>query len=657
MKFIGHISINTKLVIGFGLIIVLQSITILTAYRALEDAGTPEKTLFDVNFSNVYDLATLRSNINGERVAVAAMIMTDKAEWGKWNADLQARIQKDEQIIDRLIIGFRSNPPQLSRMNEFIAAREKYEQAQAAILRSLFDSSNRAMAKQIFFQVSVDLHSTMRAIALSLEEEEGAEASRMVEVDRINSEDRARTYVLYGIATLAMALGLAAMMKWLLSSYIGEIRNEGAKLASVGRALKLLNVCNGISIRSKEEDQLLRDTCQAIIDVGRHKLAWVGYAENDESKSVRPVALAGADHEYVDTIQISWSDSERGRGPTGTAIRSGKPVVSQDTMTDTFFEPWRYEAVERGIRSSVAAPLRNGEVVFGALMVYSAVPHAFDGEELELLSELADNLAYATVAIREGVALANAEKKLRITLEKYRVLLDSINIGVSITDEKGRIVEANPASERLLGISTKDHTGRTIDGKEWKVIRPDGSPMPPEEYASVRALKEKRAVDHVEMGVVKSDSDVTWMSVNANPIPLEGYGVAITYTDITERKNSEHKLEKANAYNRSILEASSDPIVVIDIDGKIVDLNKATEAATGYCRAELIGTEFADYFTDPQRGREGVSRTLARGSVSGYQLTLSVKSGEKTEVLFNARVFRDEDGKLQGVVASARTVE
>lgn len=139
----------------------------------------------------------------------------------------------------------------------------------------------------------------------------------------------------------------------------------------------------------------------------------------------------------------------------------------------------------------------------------------------------------------------NAENEMRAAVEKYRVIFDNFPVGISITDRDGKIIETNRESERLLGISRDEHTARNYDGPEWKIIRPDGTPMPADEFASVRAMKEDRRVENVEMGIVKGSGDVTWINVNATPIHLEHYGVAITYGDISERKKWEATLEEA----------------------------------------------------------------------------------------------------------------
>jgi PAS domain S-box-containing protein len=125
---------------------------------------------------------------------------------------------------------------------------------------------------------------------------------------------------------------------------------------------------------------------------------------------------------------------------------------------------------------------------------------------------------------------------------------------------------------------------------------------------------------------------------------------------VAERKEAENILKLANAYNRSLLEASLDPLVTIDVNGKITDVNIATEKVTGRSRTELIDTEFSDYFTEPAKAREGYQQVFEEGFVMDYALEIRRRDGHITPVLYNAAVYRDEAGNDIGVFAAARDI-
>ncbi|MEQ8224087.1 MAG: PAS domain S-box protein [Candidatus Eremiobacterota bacterium] len=125
---------------------------------------------------------------------------------------------------------------------------------------------------------------------------------------------------------------------------------------------------------------------------------------------------------------------------------------------------------------------------------------------------------------------------------------------------------------------------------------------------------------------------------------------------ITDGKESEKALKLAIGYNRSLIEASIDPLVTISHDGRISDVNNATEIVTGHTREELIGTDFSDYFTEPDRARAGYQKVFRDGTVRDYELHIRHKDGHVTPVLYNASVYRDEEGHVAGVFAAARDI-
>jgi len=126
--------------------------------------------------------------------------------------------------------------------------------------------------------------------------------------------------------------------------------------------------------------------------------------------------------------------------------------------------------------------------------------------------------------------------------------------------------------------------------------------------------------------------------------------------DITERKRAEEQIRVASLYSRSLIEASLDPLVTISAEGKITDVNKATESVTGISRNHLIGSDFSEYFTEPEKARLGYKRVFKNGYVKDYPLVVRHVTGKLTYVVYNATVFRNDTGEIQGVFAAARDV-
>ncbi len=133
-------------------------------------------------------------------------------------------------------------------------------------------------------------------------------------------------------------------------------------------------------------------------------------------------------------------------------------------------------------------------------------------------------------------------------------------------------------------------------------------------------------------------------------------GVFAAARDVTERKLAEVKQRAAAAYARSLIEASVDPLVTISPDGKITDVNRATELVTGIPRQRLTGTDFSDYFTEPDKAREGYQQVFSQGFVKDYPLAIRHATGRITDVLYNASVYKDDKGEVLGVFAAARDV-
>ncbi|SFU73956.1 multi-sensor signal transduction histidine kinase [Polaromonas sp. YR568] len=185
-------------------------------------------------------------------------------------------------------------------------------------------------------------------------------------------------------------------------------------LASTNRALQMLSRSSIAINRLDEEAALLAEVCRVAVDVGDYRMAWVGYAIDDEAGSIRPMAHAGDEDGYLDAIRLSWRDHDAtGQGPAGQAIRSGQPQQSGDIgSADNHFH-WHEAAMARGYRSAICLPLRDGTRSFGVLCLYSAEAQHFTGGEIKLLQELADNLAFGIVSLRARLERRRAQEAAR----------------------------------------------------------------------------------------------------------------------------------------------------------------------------------------------------------------------------------------------------
>jgi PAS domain S-box-containing protein len=175
------------------------------------------------------------------------------------------------------------------------------------------------------------------------------------------------------------------------------------------------------------------------------------------------VAQAGVEAGYLATANVTWADSERGRGPTGTSIRTRRAVVVRDIATDPGMAPWRQAASEHGYAGSATFPLLHENEVLGALMVYAGVANAFDPNEVALLGELADDLAFGVATLRTRAARLRAEAVAADSLAKYRLLSEYANdIILFVRPSDGRLLEANRSACRNYGYERAELLEKTI---------------------------------------------------------------------------------------------------------------------------------------------------------------------------------------------------
>jgi PAS domain S-box-containing protein len=317
-------------------------------------------------------------------------------------------------------------------------------------------------------------------------------------------------------------------------------------LRRLNRELQAISNCNQTLMRATDEQALLTDICRIICDDAGYRMAWVGYAEDDDAKSVRPVAWAGSEDGYLADADITWADAERGRGPTGTAIRSGESACLLDFSTEPQAAPWRENALSRGYRSSIALPLKDESAkTFGALTLYSTAPNAFTTGEIHLLEELAGNLAFGIIVLRTRTERRQMEQALTAREKEFRSLVENIPDFIVRYDVNLCRIFVNPAWEKASGLSLAD----VIDKPSSETPRVP-KPIVPEYVDSLRKALATGTRQSLEF---------TWVNAFGTELFLE-YVILPEYDaggkvtsvlavghDITELKRFEEEKNRLNA--------------------------------------------------------------------------------------------------------------
>jgi len=246
---------------------------------------------------------------------------------------------------------------------------------------------------------------------------------------------------------------------------ITERKQREAAIAKAQRALRALSHCNESLVRADTEQALLRSICRIIVDAG-YRFCWVGCALDDEQKTVQPIAKAGYEQGYLEGLRVTWGESAHGQGPAGAAIRTRQSVLSRDIANDPKLAPWRREALARGYASCIALPLHHpGLRALGVLVIYAAEANAFDPEEVRLLCQLADNLAYGISAQRESAERRETEQALVASKRQLENIFNGVE--VFLWDEDLSAVWHELEQLRAQGVhGLRDHLRR-----HWSVLK------------------------------------------------------------------------------------------------------------------------------------------------------------------------------------------
>jgi PAS domain S-box-containing protein len=330
-----------------------------------------------------------------------------------------------------------------------------------------------------------------------------------------------------------------------LDRELAERKRAEAARDWANRGLKTLYACNRALAHAADEADFMETICRIIVEIGGYPFAWIGFTEHDQTKSVRPVAHAGWNHGYLETLRITWAHDERGKGPAGTAIRTGAPAICKEISSDPELAPWREEAMQRGYASCIALPLITDGQAMGVLMIYWREPDGFDADEVKLLGELAGDLSYGITTLRTRDQRRIAEEALRESEAKYRELVQNANSVILRIDPRGNITFINEFAQSLFGYTRDEILGKNVIEAIFPEKDSSGHDLD-ELITDLLARPEKYFSNETEnLGRNRQQVWINWTckvirDAQGNPIELLCIG-----NDITARKRLEGQLRQA----------------------------------------------------------------------------------------------------------------
>jgi len=442
----------------------------------------------------------------------------------------------------------------------------------------------------------------------------------------------------------------------IISQDITERKRAEEEEHRLNRELRAISNCNQTLMRAVDEQTLLNDICRIVCDEAGYRLAWVGYAEHDEARSIRPVAWDGANSDFISDIQLSWADNtENGSGATGVAIRSGEAVYVQDISTDPRTAPWRELLLGYGYRSNIALPLKDDKAnVFGVMGIYSEEVNAFTPGEIRLLEELAGDLAFGITALRTRARRERAEAELRASEERFRTFVEKANDIVYTISPDGVFTYVSPNWKEILGHETSE-----VEGQLFELF------IHPDDLAACRdvlrrAIHSSEKISGIEYRVKHKDGSWRWHTSNASVI-RDADNNTVSYLgiarDITEKKRVEEALWKSSQMWKLVLENM--PAFVFWKDRHSVYLGcnylfagnaglKSIEDIVGLTDFDLPwkNTEAESYRADDRLVMETGLPKL------NYEETQLTADGRVTNVRTSKIPLRGLDGEIIGVLGT-----
>ena len=446
------------------------------------------------------------------------------------------------------------------------------------------------------------------------------------------------------------------------------------ELARSNRALRMLTRCNEIFIHAVNEEQLLSEVCGAIVDNGGYRMAWVGYASNDEARTITPMAHAGEENGYLNSIRITWTaEDPHGHGPAGRCIREGHPVICTNTNKDEAFAPWRETARANGFLSAICLPLRSKLRVFGILGLYSSEVYQANADELKLLQELSDDLAFGIQNIRtqkERHRMQSALMKMAASVSASANGQFFIQLVTNMTEaldaQAGFICQTlaeDPLTSRTVAAivdgEIMDNYNFAIEGTpcenlikqaEWNL-----SAGFHQDYPNAAKLAHCGAEAYVGRRLENSSGERIGHLFILFKEPIEATDFAFSALQIFATRAAA-ELERLEADARiheqaSLINKARDAILACDLEHRITFWNDGCERIYGWSSNEALGCPIHQLiYKEKDQYEAAMAHLLHEGEWSG-ELHQFTKKGSELIVEARWTLVRDEHDQPKSVLA------
>ena len=458
--------------------------------------------------------------------------------------------------------------------------------------------------------------------------------------------------------------------------YAGDIterKHADLELARIHRALKMLSNCSETLVRARNENELLHRVCQIAVEHGGYHMAWVGYAQEDADRSIRPMAHAGLENGYLSDITVSWDENQpSGRGPAGTAIRTGKISTCADIHEQAGAFIWVEAASLRGYKSVICLPLRYGQRTFGMLGLYSSEIHEAVPEERKLLQQLADDLAFGIAGIRARDEQSRTQEAV-LAIARGVSTSAGVDFFLSLSRHLVQALHGDAciiATLNLPDTKTAHTVAMLVDGETQENFSYSLLGTPCEQcsngsFCLIEQGVRQRFPDDRMLADLGVEAYVGTPLLNAQGAPI-GLMTVLFRTPIVRmefitstlqifaaRAAAELERQRADMQVReqaSLLDKAHDAILVCDLEHHVTYWNESAELLYGWTRDEVRKRTVSELlFKAPEVFQQARKQFLETGEWVGEQRHVN-REGEELTIESRWTLVRDDAGRAHSIL-------